>query len=308
MVGHLVADHRGHGGSDAVRVAPIAHQGKLLGLIILRRRDASEKTSEDDDRVITELARQVGLALHNVQLDTALQASLDEVRRSNEKLQESRARIVAAGDAERRKLERNLHDGAQQHLVALAVKLRLAKDAAEDSPEEVPSMLDDLRSDVQETIQELRSLAHGIFPPLLMSGGLADALPAAATRATLPTTVDVQTNRRYRADAETAVYFCCLEALQNAGKHAGEGATATVRVREDSGDLVFEVVDSGVGFDMSSRARTGHGFVNMDDRLGAIGGRLIVHSAPCRHDGPWAHPAAPRSSSVSDRNTIICLV
>jgi signal transduction histidine kinase len=218
--------------------------------------------------------------LHNVQLDTALQASVDEVRRSNEQLQESRARIVAAGDAERRKLERNLHDGAQQHLVALAVKLRLTKDAAEDSPEEVPSMLDDLRTDVQETIQELRSLAHGIFPPLLMSGGLADALPAAATRATLPTTVDVQTNRRYGPDAETAVYFCCLEALQNAGKHAGEGATATVRVREDSGDLVFEVVDSGVGFDMSSRARTGHGFVNMDDRLGAIGGRLNVNSAP----------------------------
>ena len=137
--------------------------------------------------MLTELARQVGLALHNVQLDTALQASLDELRETNEELRASRVRIVAAGDAERRKLERNLHDGAQQHLVALAVKLRLAKDAVVDDPADAEAMIDEVRGDLQNAIAELRALAHGIFPPLLMSGGLAEALPAAAARAALPT-------------------------------------------------------------------------------------------------------------------------
>ena len=106
-----------------------------------------------------------------MQLDSALQASLAELRTANEQLRASRARIVAAGDAERRKLERNLHDGAQQHLVALAVKLRLAKDAVEDDPPAAIEMMDGLRTDIQDAIQELRALAHGIFPPLLVSGG-----------------------------------------------------------------------------------------------------------------------------------------
>ncbi len=100
---------------------------------------------------------------------------------ANEQLRQSRARIVAAGDAERRKLERNLHDGAQQHLVALAVKLRLAKDAVEDDPPGAMEMIDELELDMQDAIQELRALAHGIFPPLLVGGGLPEALPAAAT-------------------------------------------------------------------------------------------------------------------------------
>ncbi len=174
--------------------------------------------------MLTELARQVALALHNVQLDAALQASLDELQVRNDELQQSRARIVAAGDAERRKLERNLHDGAQQHLVALAVKLRLTRDAVEDDPDDAIAMIDEIKGNLQDAIQELRALAHGIFPPLLMSGGLAEALPAAATRAALPTTIDIAGIGRYSADMEAAVYFCVLEAMQNAGKHAGEGA------------------------------------------------------------------------------------
>ena len=177
--------------SAAMRVAPLAHQGELLGLIVGRRSDDGDAFTEEDDRVLAELARQVGLALHNVQLDSALQASLAELRLANEELRASRARIVAAGDAERRKLERNLHDGAQQHLVALAVKLRLAKDAVEDDPPGAIEMMDELRGDIQDAIQELRALAHGIFPPLLVSGGLTEALPAAAGRAALPTTADV---------------------------------------------------------------------------------------------------------------------
>ena len=120
--------------------------------------------------MLTELARQVALALHNVQLDAALQASLDELQVRNDELQQSRARIVAAGDAERRKLERNLHDGAQQHLVALAVKLRLTRDAVEDDPADAIAMIDEIKGNLQDAIQELRALAHGIFPPLLDVG------------------------------------------------------------------------------------------------------------------------------------------
>ena len=183
-----------------------------------------EPFTEAEDRVLTELARQVALALHNVQLDTALQASLDELQVRNDELQQSRARIVAAGDAERRKLERNLHDGAQQHLVALAVKLRLTRDAVEDDPDDAIAMIDEIKGNLQDAIQELRALAHGIFPPLLVSGGLAEALPAAAARAALPTTVDTAGIGRYSAEVEAAVYFCVLEAMQNAGKHAGDDA------------------------------------------------------------------------------------
>ena len=205
-------------------MAPLAHQGELLGLIVCRRVDDGEAFTEEDDRVLAELARQVGLALHNMQLDSALQASLAELPRwPTRSCGPARARIVAAGDAERRKLERNLHDGAQQHLVALAVKLRLAKDSVEDDPPAAIEMMDELRTDIQDAIQELRALAHGIFPPLLVSGGLAESLPAAAGRAALPTTLEVTGIGRYPAEVEAAVYFCCLEALQNASKHAGEG-------------------------------------------------------------------------------------
>ena len=274
-LGDLVA------GRDAsnLRVAPIAHAGELLGLIVMERRHDADPPSEEDDRVVVELARQVGLALHNVQLDSALQASLEEVQRANAELRESRLRIVSAGDAERRRLERDLHDGAQQHLVAMAVKLRLAEDLTDDDPAEAATVIGELRHDLQDAIAELRALAHGIFPPLLSSGGLAEALPAAATRAALPTSVELGVIGRYSPEVEAAVYFCCLEALQNAGKHAGDGASIVVRVGVEDGRLSFEVCDDGAGFEVDGAAVDGHGFVNMTDRLGAIGGRLVVSSA-----------------------------
>ena len=269
----------GPNGSSAMRVAPLAHAGMLLGFIVVTRKPDGEPFSETEDTVLTEIARQIALALHNVQLDTALQASLHELQIRNQELQDSRARIVAAGDNERRKLERNLHDGAQQHLVALAVKLRLAHDAVEDDPEDALAMIDEIKGDVQTAIAELRALAHGIFPPLLVSGGLREALPAAAGRAALPTTVEFDGVGRYGNDIEAAVYFCTLEALQNAGKHAGENATATVKVVDAEGELRFEIRDDGAGFENVGRAG-GHGFVNMADRLGAFGGTVRVVSAP----------------------------
>lgn len=258
--------------AEQVRVAPVSHAGDLLGLIVVERSAMASAFSEDDDRVLTDLARQVGLALHNSQLDTALQTTLDEVRKQADALRESRARIVASGDAERRRVERNLHDGAQQHLVALAVNLRLAKDIIVDDQEAGMEMLDQLAGEVQETIQELRELAHGIYPPLLVDSGLVEALRAAANRNPLPVDIVADGIARYASETEAAVYFCCLEALQNAAKHAPD-ARVEVRLWEESGGLLFTVSDDGPGFDPDT-ARRGHGYVNMADRLGAIGGTV----------------------------------
>ena len=266
-------------GDGPLRIAPMTHSGQLFGLLVLERPSGDDDFSEEDDRVLTELARQVGLALQNSELDNALKATLEEVQRKNEELVESRARIVASGDAERRKIERNLHDGAQQHLVALAVKLRLIQRLGEKDPAQALGMIEQAREDVLATVEEVRALAHGIYPPLLMDRGLPEALRAAAGRATLPTTVEVDEIGRYPQEVEAAVYFCCLEALQNAGKHAGEAATIQIEVTAADGGLAFEVRDTGAGFELGEGVR-GHGFVNMADRLGAIGGSVEVWSAP----------------------------
>jgi signal transduction histidine kinase len=258
--------------TEQLRVAPVSHAGELLGLIVVERTALASAFSEDDDRVLADLARQVGLALHNSQLDTALQTTLDEVRKQADALRESRARIVASGDAERRRVERNLHDGAQQHLVALAVNLRLAKDIIVDDQEAGMEMLDQLAGEVQETIQELRELAHGIYPPLLVDSGLVEALRAAGNRCPLPVGIVTDGIGRYPAETEAAVYFCCLEALQNAAKHAPD-ARVELRLWEESGGLLFSVADDGPGFD-PDKAQRGHGYINMADRLGAIGGTV----------------------------------
>ena len=265
-------------GQSQVRVAPVSHAGELLGLIVVERPAAADAFSEEDDRVLTELARQVGLAVHNARLDTELQTTLDELRKQADELRRSRARIVASGDAERRRVERNLHDGAQQHLVAMAVNLRLARDIIADDPSAAAELLDQLAEDVKATIQELRELAHGIYPPLLADSGLAEALRASGNRSPLAVSVTADGIGRYSPDIEAAVYFCCLEALQNAAKHAPQSQVA-VRVWEASGGLLFSVIDNGPGFD-AGRARGGHGFTNMADRLGAIGGTVRWESEP----------------------------
>ena len=262
-----------------VRVAPITHQGELLGMIVVERRDPDEAFGEENERVMTELARQVGLALHNAQLDSALQESYQELQKRAEDLRASRTRIVAAGDAERRKLERNLHDGAQQHLVALAVKVKLVKNLIEADTNTAKAMLEELGGDVQEAVQQLRDLAHGIYPPILVDRGLGPALESAVAKAALPTSVVAQGVQRHQQEVEAAIYFCVLEALQNAAKHAGEGATAVVTVTEEPAALLFEVADDGAGFDSKAKG-LGAGFTNMSDRVGAIGGTIDVWSEP----------------------------
>jgi signal transduction histidine kinase len=271
----LLAEHP----NRILRIAPMVHSGELLGLIVCARDAAAPPFAEDEERVLTDLARQVALALHNSALDTALQTSLDDLRIANDELRVSRARIVAAADQSRREIERNLHDGAQQHLVALAVKLGLARQLAEREPASVVGLLEELRTDAQATLTELRELAHGIYPPLLMDRGLPEALRAAANRSALPADVVADVGR-FPPDLEAAVYFCVLEAVQNAGKHAGEGARVTITIDATDDELCFLVADDGAGFDVTGAAIKGHGFVNMQDRVGAIGGVLEVTSTP----------------------------
>jgi len=161
----------------------------------------------------------------------------------------------------------------------LAVNLRLARTVAKNDPAAADELLGQLGEDVQATLEELRTLAHGIYPPLLMDRGLGDALRAAAGRSVLPTEVESADVGRFNPDTEAAVYFCCLEALQNAGKHAGEGAKATIKVWQHNGQLHFSVADTGAGFDLAAYG-AGAGFVNMSDRVGAVGGTVRVDSAP----------------------------
>jgi len=262
-----------------VRMAPMANAGELQGVVVVARPVEDQPFAPDEERALVEVARQLGVVLHNAKLDSALQASLDEVRRQSAEIQASRGRIVVAADRARRQIERNLHDGAQQHIVALAVRVKLAGQLVEKDPDGALTALEEIGVAIEDTLQELRDLAHGIYPPLLADKGLSAALESAARRATLPVRVHAEGLARYAPESEATIYFCVLEALQNAGKYAGEGASVTVELREDEGSLAFVVSDDGAGFDVSARG-SGAGFTNMLDRLGALGGTLRVESAP----------------------------
>jgi signal transduction histidine kinase len=279
------------GRDDAtVRVAPITHSGELLGLIVVEQRTEDDPMSEDDERLLLDLAPQVGLALHNVRLGSALRASHDELERQADELRASRARVVAAADAERRRIERDLHDGAQQHLVALAVDLRRARELADSDPAGARAVLDELAAGVKVALDEFRDLAQGIYPPLLVERGLGEGLRFAVARAAVPVRLETPGLGRYPPEVETTLYFCCLEALQNVGKHAGSGARATVRIWEDEQGLSFEVADDGSGFEATAEWN-GSGLTNMSDRLGALGGRLSIASS--RAEGTRIAGAVP---------------
>jgi signal transduction histidine kinase len=177
-------------------------------------------------------------------------------------------------------LERNIHDGAQQQLVAMSVKLRLAEQLSERDGLKARELLATLQNDMRAAQENLRDLARGIYPPLLADKGLATALEAQARRAALPVTLEVDGAARYPQEVEAAVYFCCLEALQNIAKYAG-ASTARIRLAAGSGEVRFEVEDDGSGFDTTSTGY-GTGLQGMADRLDAIGGLLRVRSQPGR--------------------------
>jgi signal transduction histidine kinase len=160
----------------------------------------------------------------------------------------------------------------------LAVNLRLVRDIVSEDPDGATEMLELLADSVRDAIEELRALAHGIYPPLLVDSGLGEALRAAAGRSPLEVELSVEGVGRHSAEVEAAVYFCCLEALQNAAKHA-PGSHVVVTVTETDEQLSFLVSDDGPGFDLAA-GTGGHGHTNMSDRLGAIGGAVRWDSAP----------------------------
>ena len=248
---------------QATRAMPVLHGGELLGALSVTKAP-SDPMTQTEERLLNDLAAQAGLVLRNVRLIEELRAS--------------RQRIVAAQDERARALERNIHDGAQQQLVALAVKLRLAGTLAEKDPPKTAAMLEQLRAEAQDALENLRDLARGIYPPLLADQGLAAALSAQARKSPVPVSVDADGVGRYPQEVEAAVYFCALEALQNIAKYSG-AATATLRLSASNGDLRFEATDDGAGFDAAT-TRYGTGLQGMADRLDAVGGSLVVRSSP----------------------------
>jgi signal transduction histidine kinase len=256
----------------ADRSVEVRHQEEVLGALTVTKR-RGESLTPIEIKLMDDLAHQAGLVLKNVGLTADLQARLDDLRAS-------RQRLVAAQDDERRRLERNLHDGAQQHLVAIKVKLGLVEMLATRDPEKAKATLVALKHDADEALETLRDLARGIYPPLLADKGLAVALQSQAGKATLPVRVDADGVGRYSQETEAAVYFCTLEALQNVQKYA-QASSATVRLREEGAQLTVEVSDDGRGFDVTATTR-GAGLTNMEDRLDALGGTLQIQSSPSR--------------------------
>lgn len=226
----------------------------------------------DRSQARSAIAEARGAAQERSRREGEMHALLDD-------LKAAQRRVAAASDAERRRIERNLHDGAQQRLMAIRLELALISDTLADDEGTLQRALARLHSELDEALAELRELAHGLYPPLLASDGLAAALAAAARRATMPVMIEADGIGRLPPAIEGAAYFCCLEALQNAAKHAGAGAQATVALAVADGVLQFGVRDDGVGFDVGSAVR-GHGLINLSDRVSALGGRVEVTSRP----------------------------
>jgi signal transduction histidine kinase len=248
---------------DERAVTWVEHEGAPLAVLV------HDPTLREEPKLVEAVAAAARLALVNARLHAEVRAQLETV-------QESRARIATAADEERRRIERDLHDGAQQRLVALALELRSAqRQLGESGDPDVERLLSSTADELQVAVEELRELAHGIHPGILTQGGLAHALEALAARAPLPVTVDA-TAERFSPEVEATAYFVACEALTNAVKHAG-ASRASIAARRDDGHLVIEVADDGHG---GADEGGGSGLRGLGDRVEAQGGRLVVESAP----------------------------
>jgi len=254
--------------AGVAEAVPVRYQGELLGALAVSKRQPMTAT---ESRLLADLSREAGLVLKNTRLTAELVQRLDE-------LQASRQRLVSAQDTERRRLERNLHDGAQQNLVALKLKLAVVKRLTATDPQRAQAALDELAGDANDAIETLRELARGLYPPILAQDGLVAAVEAQARRSPLPVEVIGSPLPRYPQELEAGIYFCVLEALQNAVKHSG-ASRVTVQIDHTGGRLTFSVTDDGRGMD-PAKARSGSGMQNMRDRIEVLGGKLEVESSP----------------------------
>jgi signal transduction histidine kinase len=259
------------------RAVSVRHAGALLGVLRLQERPGLPLTTVEE-RLFTGLAAQAGLVLRLVGLRAELAARHAELAARAEELRLSRERLIEAQDAERRRLERDIHDGAQQHLVALAVNLRLAETVAAKSPERAVRVLEAQAEAAREAIDTLTQLSRGIYPRLLADDGVVPALRSALAISPIPVQVEAEDMPRLPTTIEAALYFCCMEAVQNAAKHSHAGSvTVTLAVRD--GAVALTVDDDGDGFEAGS-IEPGAGLTNMRDRIDAAGGQLTMTSSP----------------------------
>jgi signal transduction histidine kinase len=262
--------------ATGLRSVAVGHGGQVLGLLRVRTRSGHPLTGVEE-RLFAGLAAQAGLALHAARLRAELEQRHRELTSRTEQLREARDRLVATQDRERKRLERDIHDGAQQELVALTVNLRLAQTLADRAPERASQILAEQAEAASAAIDTLSTLSRGSRPRALDEGGLVEALGLAASTCPLPVRLDVQDVGRLSSSVEAAVYFCCLEAMQNAAKHArASHIEVTLSLRDDV--LVLVVADDGAGFDRGAPAGSGLG--NMRSRLAGLGGTLHIDSRP----------------------------
>lgn len=266
----LVVDGTATPRDGAATFLPVFDRGELLGALSFTKPEG-ERPSATEASLARTLAAEAGLVLRNVRLTQELVERMDDLRAS-------RQRIVTAQDAERRRLERNLHDGAQQQLVALAVKAGLARARLEQDPGAAGRLLEEIQEDAREANQTLRDLARGIYPAVLVDEGPAAALSAQAAKGPVAVEIDAAGVGRFAPELEAAVYFCALEALQNAVKHA-EAERIRIELAREGDRVVFRVTDDGAGFDRRS-ASPGMGLQGMVDRISALGGDLTIWSSP----------------------------
>jgi signal transduction histidine kinase len=263
--------------NDQQAVTPIERDGQRVAVVV-------HDAELSDQKRFIEAAGAAGVIwFRNAQLAADLKASVSD-------LAASRVRLVETADAERQRIEHSLHDGAQQHLVGMRLRLDLAAEAFSKDRGGGMEMLAEIGHQMDETLDDVRSLAKGVYPPLLPEHGLGGAIRSANRRSPWPASLDVTGIGRYPADTEAAVYFCCLEALQNITKHAGSAVNSAIHLWEADRRLHFEVSDDGMGF-AQERVKPGDGLTNMRDRMDTVGGRLTVISHERR--GTVVHGSVP---------------
>ena len=263
---------------EGLRALAVSHGGQLLGVLRLQERPGLPLTLVEE-RLFAGLAAQAGLVLRSVRLQAELDDRRAELLVRSGEIEASRARLIETQDAERSRLERDLHDGAQQHLVALTVNLRLAYTIVRRSPRRAAAVLADQAVAAHVAIETISALSRGIYPRELADEGLGAALRSAVAGSAMTVVIDTRGVARLPAPVEAALYFCGMEAVQNAAKHSGAG-TVSVQVDENAERWRLSVTDEGTGFDQThATATSGVGLANMRDRLDAVGGTVDVMSS-----------------------------